>query len=84
MIFLQKNTILLLIVLFNFLYVIYIKIYNIAIVIKETATKIFIVPCSSAMPRKDKNGNIYPEFEVGSINDVFQRNTVVMLFEAKY
>ena len=29
-----------------------------AIVIKETPTKIFIVPCSSGTPRKDKNGNI--------------------------
>lgn len=55
-----------------------------AIVIKETATKIFIVPCSSGNPRKDKKGNIYPEFEVGTINDGFQRNTVVMLYEAKY
>ena len=40
-----------------------------AIVIKETATKIFIVPCSSGSPRKDKNGNIYPEFEVATVND---------------
>lgn len=55
-----------------------------AIVIKETATKIFIVPCSSGLPRKDKNGNIYPEFEIGTVNDGFQRNTVVMLYEAKY
>jgi len=55
-----------------------------AIVIKETATKIFIVPCSSGAPRKDKNGNIYPEFEVGTVNDGFQRDTVVMLYEAKY
>lgn len=55
-----------------------------AIVIKETATKIFIVPCSSSTPRKDKNGRIYPEFEVGTIADGFQKNTVVMLYEAKY
>ena len=55
-----------------------------AIVIKETATKIFIVPCSSGTPRTDKNGNIYPEFEVGTVEDGFQRNTVVMLYEAKY
>lgn len=55
-----------------------------AIVIKEIATKIFIVPCSSGTPRKDKCGNIYPEFEVGTTNDGFQRNTVVMLYEAKY
>ena len=32
-----------------------------AVVIKETATKIFIVPCSSGTPRKDKNNNIYPD-----------------------
>ena len=55
-----------------------------AIGIKETTTKIFIVPCSSGNPRKDKKGNIYPEFEVGTINDGFQKNTVVMLYEAKY
>ncbi len=55
-----------------------------AIVIKETATKIFIVPCSSSTPRKDKNGNIYPEFEVGTKLDGFQKDTVVMLYEAKY
>ena len=55
-----------------------------AIVIKETYTKIFIVPCSSSTPRKDKEGNIYPEFEVGTPNDGFQRNTIVMLYEAKY
>ncbi|MBR0426659.1 MAG: type II toxin-antitoxin system PemK/MazF family toxin [Clostridia bacterium] len=55
-----------------------------AIVIKETATKIFIVPCSSGTPRKDKIGNIYPKFEVGTANDGFQRNTVVMLYEARY
>ena len=55
-----------------------------AIVIKETATKIFIVPCSSSTPRKDKNGNIFPEFELGTINDGFKRNTIVMLHEAKY
>lgn len=55
-----------------------------AIVIKETATKIFIVPCSSGSPRKDSNGNIYPEFELGTPTDGFQRNTVVMLYEAKY
>ena len=55
-----------------------------AIVIKETPTKIFIVPCSSGTPRKDKNGNIYPEFEVGTINDGFQKDTIVMLYEAKY
>lgn len=55
-----------------------------AIVIKETTTKIFIVPCSSGIPRKDKNGNIYPEFEVGAVNDGLQRNTVVMFYEAKY
>ena len=53
-----------------------------AIVIKETASKIFIVPCSSGTPRKDKNGNIYPEFEVGTITDGFQRNTVVMLYDS--
>lgn len=55
-----------------------------AIVIKETATKIFILPCTSGLPRKDKNGKIYPEFEVGTPNDGFQKNTVVMLYEAKY
>ena len=55
-----------------------------AIVIKETPTKIFIVPRSSGAPRKDRNGNIYPEFEVGTTADGFQRNTVVMLYEAKY
>ena len=55
-----------------------------AIVIKETATKIFIVPCSSGTARKDKNGNIYPEFEIGGKDDGFQKNTVVMLYEAKY
>ena len=55
-----------------------------AIVIKETATKIFIVPCSSGNPRKNNEGKIYPEFEVGTINDGFQRDTVVMLYEAKY
>ncbi len=55
-----------------------------AIVIKETATKIFIVPCSSGLPRKDRNGNVYPEFVIGTVNDGFQRNTVVMLYEAKY
>ena len=55
-----------------------------AIVIKETATKIFIVPCSSRTPRKDKDGNIYPEFEVGTLMDGFKRKTVVMLYEAKY
>ena len=55
-----------------------------AIVIKETATKIFIVPCSSGIPRKDINGNIYPEFEIGTPNDGFQKNTIVMLYEAKY
>ena len=55
-----------------------------AIVIKETTTKIFIVPCSSSIPRRDKNGDIYPEFEVGTCNDGFQKNTVVMLYEAKY
>ena len=33
---------------------------------------------------KIKSGNIYPEFEVGTTNDGFQRNTVVMLYEAKY
>ena len=54
------------------------------IVIKETATKIFIVPCSSCTPRKDKKGNIYPEFEVGTPKDGFQRDTVVMLYEARY
>lgn len=54
------------------------------IVIKETATKIFIVPCSSGTPRRDKNGNMYPEFELGTINDGFQKNSVVMLYEAKY
>ena len=42
------------------------------------------VPCSSGAPRKDKNGNIYPEFEVGTPNDGFQKNTVVMLYEARY
>lgn len=55
-----------------------------AIVIKETATKIFIVPCSSGMPRKNKHGDIYPEFEIGTINDGFKKNTVVMLYEARY
>lgn len=55
-----------------------------AIVIKETATKIFIVPCSSGLPRKDKKGIVYPEFIVGTTDDGFQRNTVVMLYEAKY
>lgn len=55
-----------------------------AIVIKETATRIFVVPCSSGIPRKDKNGNIYPEFEIGTPNDGFQRDTIVMLYEAKY
>lgn len=55
-----------------------------AIVIKETPTKIFIVPCSSGAPRKDRNGNTYPEFEVGTTADGFQRNTVVMLYKAKY
>lgn len=55
-----------------------------AIVIKETAMKIFIVPCSSGNPRRDKNGNVYPEYEVGTIDDGFERNPVVMLYEAKY
>jgi len=47
-----------------------------AIVIKETPTKIFIVPCSSGTPRKDKNGNIYPEFEVGTVNDQTTPNMI--------
>lgn len=55
-----------------------------AIVINETPTKIFIVPCSSGSPRKDKKGIIYPEFEVGTLKDGFERDTVVMLYEAKY
>ncbi len=54
------------------------------IVIKETPTKIFIVPCSSGTPRTDINGNIYPEFEIGKNNDGFEKETVVMLYEAKY
>ena len=57
---------------------------NIINLIKRNDTKIFIVPCSSGTPRKDKNGNIYLEFELGTPNDGFQRNTVVMLYEAKY
>lgn len=55
-----------------------------AIVINETATKLFIVPCTSGTPRKDINGNIFPEFEIGTANDGFQKDTVVMLYEAKY
>lgn len=55
-----------------------------AIVIKETATKIFIVPCTSGEPRKNSDGNIYPEFQVATKEDGFQRNTVVMLYEARY
>lgn len=55
-----------------------------AIVINETPTKIFIVPCSSGSPRKDKKGNIYPEFEIGTSKDGFEKDTVVMLYEAKY
>ena len=55
-----------------------------AIVIKETPTKIFIVPCSSGIPRKDSKGILYPEFEIGTTNDGFQRDTIIMLYEAKY
>ncbi len=55
-----------------------------AIVIKETTTKIFIVPCTSSKPRKDKNGNIYPEFEIATTSDGFQKDTTVMLYEARY
>lgn len=55
-----------------------------AIIIKQTPEKIFIVPCSSSEPRRDENGNIYPEYELGTIKDGFKKNTVVMLYEAKY
>ena len=55
-----------------------------AIVIKETATKLFIVPCTSGQPRKNSKGNIYPEFEVATPKDGFERNSVVMLYEARY
>ena len=36
-----------------------------AVVIKETATKIFIVPCSSGTPRKDKNGMLILHIHYG-------------------
>lgn len=55
-----------------------------AIVIKETSTKIFVVPCSSGEPRRNSYGIVYPEYEVGNINDGFQKNTVVMLYEARF
>lgn len=55
-----------------------------AIVIRETATKLFIVPCSSGTPRKDSKGNIYPEFELGKVEDGFKRDTIAMLYEAKF
>lgn len=55
-----------------------------AIVMKETSTKIFIVPCSSGEPRRNSYGIVYPEYEVGNINDGFHKNTVVMLYEARF
>lgn len=54
------------------------------IVINETPTKIFIVPCSSGNPRKNSHGIVYPEYAIGGIKDGFNKNTVVMLYEARF
>jgi len=55
-----------------------------AIVISETPSKIFIVPCSSSDARKDKFGNLYPEYEIGTIQDGFAKPTIIMLHDARY
>ena len=44
-----------------------------AIVMKETSTKIFIVPCSSGEPRRNSYGIVYPEYEVGNIMMAFRK-----------
>lgn len=55
-----------------------------AVVIKSTFEKIFIIPCTSGEPRRDKLGNVYPEFMVGKNEDGFAKASVLMLYEAKY
>ncbi len=55
-----------------------------AIVISETNSKIFIVPCSSSELRKDKRGNLYPEYEIGTMQDGFLKPSIVLLHDAKY
>lgn len=55
-----------------------------AIVIDNKATKIFIVPCTSGEPRKDKKGQVYPEYCIGTIKDGFKKDSVVMLQDARY
>lgn len=54
-----------------------------AIIIKQTPAKVFIVPCTSSN-KKYKKVKKYPEYEIGNFKDGFKKDSIVMLYEAKY
>ena len=55
-----------------------------AIIMKNTFNKIFIVPCTSQHPRKDSNGNIFPENMIGTEKDGFEKKSVLLLYDTKF
>ena len=56
-----------------------------AIVIDEKKTKIFIVPCTSGQPKRNKyTGEIYPDYLIGKKEDGFEKDSVIMLQDARY
>ena len=58
--------------------------YHPCVVIYNEYNKIFIVPCSSKKGRRDKNGNLYPEYLEGNKQDGFSKKTTLRLNEAKF
>lgn len=55
-----------------------------AVIVKNTYDRVFIVPCTSRKARKDKNGNVFPEYIIGTVNDGFEKESVLMLNEARF
>ena len=54
------------------------------VVLYNERAKVFIVPCSSQPPRRNKHGEVFPEFLEGTPADGFQRLTTLKLNEAKF
>ena len=54
------------------------------VVLYNTYNKVFVVPCTSQAPRRDKSGKIYPEQLLGTTSNGFKKQTTILLTEAKF
>ena len=59
-------------------------IFSFLLLFYQPYNKVFVVPCTSQDPRRDKSGKIYPEQLLGTTSNGFRKQTTILLTEAKF